>query len=190
MFAIDVHYGDTGATAAAVAFSAWNAEVAEDSYLSVIENVSPYEPGNFFQRELPCILRLLEQVPQINSCIVIDGFVVLGAEQRPGLGFHLWQALGREVPIIGVAKTRFANTPDSAELLRGQSTRPLYISAVGIELDEAKKNIEHMHGRYRMPTLLTLVDNLARGICSHHKASRPDSDAWPTGSTSSLSSGN
>jgi deoxyribonuclease V len=164
MIAVDVHYGEKGAIAAAVSFSSWDAEKPNNYYSLSTEEVQPYEPGKFYQRELPCILKLLNIIPEKVDCIVIDGFVSLGKDQRPGLGEYLWNALNREVPIIGVAKTKFLNTPDESRLWRGQSIRPLYISAAGIGLDEAKEDILHMHGKHRIPTLLNTVDNLARGL--------------------------
>lgn len=109
-------------------------------------------------------MKLLEIIPGKIDCILIDGFVSLGRDQRPGMGWYLWEALSREVPIIGVAKTKFLETPEESQLLRGLSTRPLYISVAGIGLNEARENILNMHGAHRMPTLLKMVDNLARGL--------------------------
>lgn len=164
MIAVDVHYAEGGATAAAVSFSSWNAMAPQNCYSTFVEEVLPYEPGKFYLRELPCVIKLLEVIPEEISCIVVDGFVFLGKEQRPGLGVHLWNSLDKKIPVIGVAKTKFLDTPDDTRLLRGQSRRPLYLSAVGIGLDEAKANILHMHGAHRIPTLLKLVDDLARGL--------------------------
>jgi deoxyribonuclease V len=38
----------------------------------------------------------------------------------------------------------------------------LFVSAVGIGVDEAAKAVRAMHGPHRMPTLLKLVDRAAR----------------------------
>jgi deoxyribonuclease V len=46
---------------------------------------------------------------------------------------------------------------------RGRSTKPLFVSAVGWELENAAAAIAGMHGPYRIPTLLRLADRLARG---------------------------
>jgi deoxyribonuclease V len=91
---------------------------------------------------------------------VIDGYVWLG-EDRPGLGAHLYEALDRCVPIIGVAKTRF-RCAASAEVYRGGSRRSLFVSAAGLGAHLAAGCIERMHGPYRLPTLLRRVDQLCR----------------------------
>jgi endonuclease V-like protein UPF0215 family len=50
-----------------------------------------------------------------------------------------------------------------AEVLRGESESPLFVSAVGVELTDAADAIKKRHGAYRIPTLLKRVDTLARG---------------------------
>ncbi|MEP2277901.1 MAG: endonuclease V, partial [Maribacter sp.] len=68
--------------------------------------------------------------------------------------------LDKKIPIIGVAKTGFhSNKLNTKALLRGESKNPLYISAIGVELNLAYENIKSMHGKYRMPTLLQLMDS-------------------------------
>ena len=49
-----------------------------------------------------------------------------------------------------------------AEVLRGESTKPLFMSAAGCELSEAAKNVQAMHGAHRLPVLLKRVDALCR----------------------------
>jgi deoxyribonuclease V len=90
---------------------------------------------------------------------VIDGYVSLGT--GPGLGQHLFEALGGEIAIIGVAKSKFAGS-SGTEILRGRSRRPLYITSVGIERRAACERIRSMHGPHRIPTLLKQVDQVAR----------------------------
>lgn len=163
MLAVDVHYRPTDATVAGVAFEHW--EDAQPSWQRalVCESIADYEPGAFYRRELPCIARLLDALPgALPQCIVIDGYVWLGAAQRPGLGAHLWESLQRRVAVIGVAKTRFEGTPAEAELRRGGSERPLYLSAAGMPLAQAHAAIASMHGEHRLPELLKRVDRLAR----------------------------
>ena len=101
----------------------------------------------------------MEEAPFV---LIVDGYVSLGAEGRDGLGMHLFRALGEEIPVIGVAKTKFEGTPENAELLRGESKQPLYITAAGVSQDSAKAFIRWMDGPHRMPRLLTMVDRLAR----------------------------
>ena len=48
-------------------------------------------PGEFYRRELPGLLAVLEKIEQPIDVMVIDGYVDL-APDRPGLGRHLWSA--------------------------------------------------------------------------------------------------
>ncbi|MCE2594357.1 endonuclease V [Motilimonas cestriensis] len=160
---IDVHYNNNEfAVASGVLFSDWESS-SYTSKLSVkINDIEPYQPGSFFKRELPCILALLNEIKDDVEVIVIDGYVTLGEARQDGLGSHLYNNLNTKVPIIGVAKNRFAGTPEQCEVLRGTSKKPLYVTSIGISQSEAKKFIQQMHGEYRVPTLLKLVDSECR----------------------------
>jgi len=158
ILAVDVDYKGDAAKVAGVTFSNWGDESPDRVFYSTVTNIEDYEPGNFYKREMPCILQLLADYNLTPDFIVIDGFVVLGQESRPGLGMHLYDALGRNIPVIGVAKTAFKNSKPESEVLRGNSQKPLYVTAVGIAFETAKDHIRSMHGKNRMPTLLKLVD--------------------------------
>ena len=161
--AIDVHYcNNEYAVAAGVLFSDWQSSTCTNKLSVKINEIEPYEAGSFFKRELPCILSLLKEIKENIEIIVIDGYVTLGEENRPGLGAHLHNKLSKKVPIIGVAKNSFTGTPKDCEVLRGLSKNPLYITSIGISLSEAKNYIKQMHGNYRVPTLLKLVDSECR----------------------------
>lgn len=80
----------------------------------------------------------------------------------PGLGAHLFNALKGKIPIIGVAKSPYKDVAMAVKVFRGRSTRPLYVTAVGMETAQAVRFIEKMHGRHRFPTLLKHVDTLSR----------------------------
>lgn len=156
--AVDVHYRETEGLAAAVGFIHWSD--AEPAFTATARIAVPadYEPGAFYKRELPAILAVLEQLPEAPELVIVDAYVDLGSD-RPGLGRRLYDAVG--LPVIGVAKTRFAEA-DVVEVLRGASKRPLFVTAAGIDAHEAAARIEAMHGSSRIPTLLKLVDGLSR----------------------------
>jgi deoxyribonuclease V len=94
--------------------------------------------------------------------VLVDGYVWL-EENRPGLGAHLYQSLDGRVAVIGVAKTRYLGATNVQEITRGKSKQPLYISAVGLNVEQAAKCAYSMHGPYGIPTLLARVDYLSRG---------------------------
>jgi deoxyribonuclease V len=160
----DVHYEGAGARAAAIVAGAWTDAEPIDEAVVTLPAVSPYRPGHFFERELPCLLRVLGALASSPACVVVDGYVVLDAAGAPGLGAHLHEALGRAVPVVGVAKTSFRGSAFAAAVTRGASKTLLYVTAAGVTPALAAKLVLAMHGRFRIPTLLTRVDHLARGL--------------------------
>jgi deoxyribonuclease V len=109
-------------------------------------------------------LDVLEQIDLATlQYIIVDGYVYLDDEKKLGLGGYLYDAIEQKVPVIGVAKNHFANnTKYVVEVLRGESQKPLYITAVGTDLEEAAKNVKNMHGTFRFPTLLKELDILTK----------------------------
>ena len=105
---------------------------------------------------------MLRRVAEPLEVIVVDGYVWLGDLARPGLGAHLFEALGGMVPVIGVAKTSFAGAVLARKVRRGAASKPLHVTAVEMEPERAAECIRTMHGPYRMPTLLKRVDQLCR----------------------------
>jgi deoxyribonuclease V len=160
----DVHYRGSEGVAACLLFRDW---LDDDPCLEVTERVeapAPYEPGRFYRRELPGLLSVIGRLVDAPAVIVIDGYVWLGDEFYPGLGAHLYEALGRTAAVIGVAKTLFQEGPAVRAIKRGRSLRPLYVTAAGIDLNEASERVVELHGDFRIPTLLKKVDRLCRGV--------------------------
>lgn len=190
ILAVDVHYAADRAVAAGVLFSDWADAAPVQEAVSHIRDVAPYRPGAFYLRELPCLLALLREHALAPQLIVIDGFVFLSGEvesethdsdrqssgapadadhaMRPGLGKHLYDALDGRVPVIGVAKTAFAGMPADCAVSRGDSARPLFVTAVGVASAQARAWIQQMHGSHRIPTLLKRVDRLCRETADAH----------------------
>ena len=125
---------------------------------AIISAVEPYRPGEFYRRELPP-LRAVIPADEL-ALIVVDGYVDLDRDGRPGLGAHVHAEFG--VPVIGVAKTAFGTATHAARVLRGQSSRPLYVTAAGMTIADAAVLVTEMAGRFRMPDALKTVDRLAR----------------------------
>lgn len=164
ILAFDTYYFDNKAKTICLEFDNWNDNENFKIHSEIIENVEEYIPGEFYRRELPCILSLLDKIDLTNTeAIVVDGFVYLDDEKKFGLGAYLYEKLNKEIPIIGVAKTNFASIEkDKLALIRGESIKPLYITAVGLEVEDALKKIEMMHGEFRIPTLLKELDRLTK----------------------------
>ncbi len=158
LVAVDVDYRDDCAVAAGVWFSEWCATAADFSATAILPPAAEYEPGEFWRRELPCLLAVLALGPAVDL-VIVDGYATL-REGRPGLGARLSAATG--LAVVGVAKTRFASATDAVPVLRGGSRSPLYVSAAGFGAAEAADGVRAMAGEFRVPALLKQVDRLAR----------------------------
>ena len=161
---IDVGYGETSALAACVVFERFDLGQPQDEFTVTIGKVNDYVPGRFFERELPCIMAIVEQLDFTPATIVVDSHVRLNNDgSRLGLGGHLFNELNGEVPIIGAAKSSFRGLTNAIEIYRGTSDRPLFVTAAGMDELQAARLIQTMHGTHRIPTLLKRVDQLSRG---------------------------
>ncbi len=165
ILATDTYYHPDGtAKAVGVLFHRWtDTEPARVVEVNIPE-VEDYEPGAFYKRELPCIMAVLAACDLAEvEIIVIDGYVMLNDSGKPGLGVYLYEALQRSIPVVGVAKTSFfENTVHVAEVLRGDSVKPLFVTSIGVDLNEAAQAVQSMHGEFRMPYLLKLLDGVTR----------------------------
>ncbi|MEZ4771964.1 MAG: endonuclease V [Bacteroidia bacterium] len=159
---LDVQYAPHSAAAAAVIFTEWKDAVPANIYTLVSADIQDYIPGKFYLRELPPLLSLIATVKEPLNCIIIDGYCYLSDDYAPGLGYYLHEKLNPKIPVIGVAKSKFRNMDMAIEVFRGQSEKPLYITAIGISDEMAASCIKNMHGSYRMPALLKLADQLSR----------------------------
>lgn len=162
ILAVDVDYRENNyAVIAGVIFNNWQDKEPMNTIVTDLDHIEDYVSGQFYKRELPCILKLLDEMKDIPKCIVVDGYVFLD-ENKKGLGAYLYEALDKKIPIIGVAKSAFRNISSDTYLYRGKSKKPLYITVAGIELEEAKNSIKEMYGKYRFPKLLKEVDSICR----------------------------
>ncbi len=161
--AVDVHYDEQGgARAALVVCDDLTFCTVSCEFVADIAEVAPYASGAFFARELPCIATVLALGPPLHL-LVVDGYATLDPQGRPGLGAHAAEAFG--LPVIGVAKTRFRPATHAVEVLRGDSSRPLFVTVAGdLEITEAARIVAAMAGPNRIPAALARVDRLARGL--------------------------
>lgn len=159
---VDVHYGQDQAVAVCVSFEAWDSEswIHETRY-QLPGEPEPYEPGEFYRRELPCVLGVMGTLREVPKIILVDSYVWLGEGKR-GMGAHLHDAMGESIAVVGVAKNRFRTAESAVEVLRGNSRRPLFVSAVGIDAEEAAEGVRRMAGKHRIPLMVKRADQLAR----------------------------
>ncbi|HBD27419.1 endonuclease V [Flavobacterium sp.] len=166
ILAFDTYYFENNARTVCIQFERWNDCTITNFFEETISEIEEYKSGEFYKRELPCILSLLKSI-DLSECeaIIIDGFVVIDDNQNDGLGGYLFKSLNCKIPIIGVAKNNFSKIEEfKKEILRGESKKPLYITSKGINLDKAAELIKKMDGKFRIPDLLKKVDSLGRNI--------------------------
>ena len=163
ILAVDAQYAGEGQTTgmmAGVSCVSWTDKTVKEAHAFEVSNVAPYEPGAFYKRELPCIMSLLGRLKTQPDIIIVAGYVDT-SPTHPGLGRHLFDALDGKVIVVGVAKTPFYGAAH-VEVIRGDSKKPLYVTAAGMDPQEAAGFIKQMSGKYRIPDLLKTVDSLAR----------------------------
>ena len=162
ILAVDVFYDQDQAQTAAVLFNDWKASAPDRVISSTSNEIQQYVSGAFYLRELPCITQLLNEHRLTPDIVIIDGYVFLDGQNQPGLGKYLFDALKGKIPVIGVAKRPYRNISEKYALYRGKSKNPLYVTAAGINPDDARRHIGDMSGAYRIPTLLKMADQLSR----------------------------
>ena len=160
IIAIDVHYRENIAKSVSIAFDNWTDALPHTTHIVEVKNIAPYIPGQFYKRELPCILKVLEKSDLSKiALIIVDGYVILNDEGKAGLGHYVYEALAQKIPIVGVAKRSFHNNKKKViQVFRGASKNPLYVTSVGIDLTEAAEQVKNMAGDYRFPELLKILD--------------------------------
>ncbi|NOQ75528.1 MAG: endonuclease V [Crocinitomix sp.] len=159
ILAIDIHYKPNFAKNVGVLFD-WSDTTPKQIICNQRAEVAEYVPGEFYKRELPCILDIIAEV-NLNDiqAIVVDGHVYIDNDFKHGLGAYLYEELNQNMPIIGVAKRAFhKNEETNIPVLRGESENPLYVSAIGMDVEIAAQHIKNMHGEFRMPTILQILD--------------------------------
>lgn len=162
--AVDVHYPRTGGARAALVLASDEtfADIVRERAVAVAV-VAPYQPGQFYLRELPPLRAALAGAGEL-ALLVVDGYADLDPAGRPGLGARAHAEFGP--PVIGVAKTAFRTATHALPVLRGGSSRPLFVTAAGLPAADAAALVRRMAGRFRVPDALRRADVLARGHAS------------------------
>lgn len=165
IYFFDTCYGENYAKTAVIGIDEWDSSQPRFELTDTINEVNEYESGAFYKRELPCLLSIIDKInlDPSNDILVIDGYVVLSDEGKLGLGGYLFNELGGKVPVIGVAKNDFVSLHKLKKtIIRGGSKKPLFVTTLGYDLQKASEKIKAMHGKFRMPSVLKLVDQKSK----------------------------
>ena len=163
ILALDVHYREEKTKSVGVLFH-WEDAVPQDILIEYLDEVQAYIPGQFYKRELPCLVKIIEKIDIDKlEAIIVDGHIYVDNDSNYGLGGKLYEILESKLPIIGVAKTPFySNKETVTEIKRGESNNPLYISAIGMDISNACQKIMDMHGDFRIPNILKTLDQITK----------------------------
>jgi deoxyribonuclease V len=159
---VAIHFDAMQARAAAVAFDAWDVPEPTKTFIARDAQVEKAAHGELDLRALPCVMQLLQEHRLTPELVLIDGFVHLDADETPGLGRHLFHALGGTTPVIGLSKTNRPGLPVQFEVMREEEAKPLIVTSAGIDIGAAKARVRAMHGRKVVPTLMKLAVRLAK----------------------------
>lgn len=158
----DVHYTDSAVYAAAIVFQHWSDESPIEQKVVLCPSPNEYVAGEFYKRELEPLKTVIAKIENPIQTYLIDAYCQLSTDGMPGLGTYLFNELKNGNTVIGVAKNRFRDTKHAAEVFRGDSERPLFVTSIGIDYQLAAEHIKSMHGNHRIPTLLKMVDRVCR----------------------------
>ena len=127
IYAFDTYYYDDYANTICIAFEDWASEKETEIFSEKTEITSGYQSGEFYKRELPCILSLLKKIQlKDGDCIIVDGYVTLDNDGKIGLGGYLYEALDQKYPVIGIAKMNFHLPILKGEIFTGEKAKHRY----------------------------------------------------------------
>jgi deoxyribonuclease V len=178
---VDVGYeaGNT-ITRAAVAVLRFPELSLEHHAIARLPTTFPYVPGLLSFREIPAVLKALEQLPQLPDLLLCDGQGI-AHPRRFGIACHLGVLTG--LPAIGVAKSRLLGEHDElppekgswvplrdrgeviGAVLRTRSgVAPLYVSTGHrVSLETSIHYVLACTTRYRLPETTRWAHRLASG---------------------------
>ena len=165
--AMAVHdHGEGGACAAAVAFDDWDAREPTRTYVTrtgPLDKAAPGPRGQPDLRHLPGLLQLLRDHALQPDTIVLDDAVHTDAADTPGLGRHLYDALGGKTAVIGISTKAMPGLTTQYEVHREEEARPVFVTCAGVDIGAAKVRVRGMSGKKRVPALLKMAARLAKG---------------------------
>lgn len=163
---LDVFYqednGQTTAKVSGICFKGVEKIEVLSEHTTVVNDVAPYQSGQFYKREMPYLLALITQIDEPFDVIIIDGYVFLDGIDKAGLGKYLYDNLSNNKPVIGIAKNQFFDINEDYAVWRGISKHPLYVTSVCLDNLEARDIVAKFEGKHRLPDIVNKVDRLGR----------------------------
>jgi len=178
---VDVGFEQNGKiTRAAIAVLNYPELTLVDKSLARCKTVLPYVPGYLSFRELPAVLKALDQLKTIPDMFLCDGQGT-AHPRRFGIACHL--GVLTDIPSIGVAKSRLIGTYQEPGLNKGDQSslydkgecigvvlrtrhhvKPLFVSpGHRITMTSATQWVLNCTTRYRLPETTRYAHQLASG---------------------------
>jgi deoxyribonuclease V len=161
----DVAYHDGTGYGVGVVFHGCFDDTPADVIEVIVKDVGEYTPGEFYKRELKVLMAIYEEFTKRYEkpplVVFVDAYVDLG--EKKGCGQYFAEATEDASIVIGIAKNPY--TPADAvteKVLRGSSTRPLYVTSTIIPKEDAGTLVKMLHGSNRHPTLIKKTDMLTK----------------------------
>lgn len=184
---VDTGFIDQGATARAVVALFRYPELELVEYALGLEPVRfPYVPGLLSFREIPVVLKALQQLQQTPDLLLCDGQGI-AHPRRLGIATHLGLVTG--LPSIGVGKSRLTGQYQEPGLEKGMQSplmagqerigtvlrsrtgvRPLFVSPGHlVSHEDAVAWVLRCLTRYRLPEPIRTADRLASARGQHER---------------------
>ncbi len=178
---VDVGFEEAGAvTRAAVALLRFPSLEPAGNAIARTATAFPYIPGLLSFREIPAIVKAMEQLEALPDLLLCDGQGI-AHPRRCGIASHLGVLL--DIPSIGVAKTRLTGTHGALSDFKGSrvplmdgdeqigsvlrtrtGVKPLYVSpGHRISIATAEELVLRCTTRYRLPETTRQAHRLASG---------------------------
>ena len=178
---VDVGFEDDGkVTRAAIAVLEFPSLTLYEISVDRCKTTFPYVPGLLSFRELPAVLKAMEQLKQTPDLLICDG-QGYAHPRRFGIACHLGVLTG--IPSVGVGKTRLLGTHQLVANQRGAwqplldhdefigavlrtrvNVKPVYVSSGHrICLDSAIDFVMRCTTRYKLPETTRQAHKLASG---------------------------
>ena len=174
IIAFDTYYYDGYSYTVGGIFESWASNNASYYVTSKRKCTdAEYDSGELYK--LSCIMQCISMIKLDNiDAIIINGFAWLsddGKELVKGLGAKLFNSIkviyGNEIDVIGISKSKYhVQIPNCLEVTHGIECKvPLYITCSNIEnTNHYSVLVSRMHGDFRIPTILRLIDTKAREL--------------------------
>ncbi len=135
-----VSYREEHAQVGCVEAATWQGSAVWEGIIQV-PSMPAYDPEALYRHELPCLLAAVQKSP-FPDTIILPGYVWL-EDGRPGVGVFLRRALLNRVAVIGVADAPLLGSSAPYVTRSGQ---PIWVSSVGMDIDDAVSRVEMMPG--------------------------------------------